>query len=159
MTPWKAFMVCIACAGLAHDARAQVPDLEAAAAQIVRADRDFAQSVADKNRQKFRSFVAEATTFNGGTATELRGRAAVMKDWEDFFLPDGPTLTWEPTKGEVIGAGDLGYTTGRSVFRTRAKDGTMTERLGMYLTVWRKQPDGSWQVVFDTGSSLPQAAR
>ena len=29
------------------------------------------------------------------------------------------------------------------------------ERRGEYLTVWRKQRDGSWKVIFDTGSTLP----
>ena len=32
------------------------------------------------------------------------------------------------------------------------------ERRGEYLTVWKKQRDGTWQVIFDTGSTLPAAA-
>ena len=131
----------------------------AEAAQIMKADADFAQSVAEKNRERFLSFLADATTFNGGTAAELHGRDAVMKDWADFFAPEGPTLSWTPTKGEVVGAGDLGYTTGRSLFRAKGPTGAVTERRGEYLTVWRKQADGSWTVVFDTGSTLSPAVR
>ena len=82
----------------------------------------FAQSVAERNTVKFLSFIADVTTFNGGTPNEVRGRDAVMKDWADFFDPKGPTLTWTPTKGEVIGAGDLGYTTGRSVLTLMSSD-------------------------------------
>jgi hypothetical protein len=26
---------------------------------------------------------------------------------------------------------------------------------GNYLTVWKKQADGAWQAVFDTGSTFP----
>jgi ketosteroid isomerase-like protein len=136
-------------------AKAPPPTLKAAADQIVKSDAAFAQSVAEKNREKFLSFVADVTTFNGGSANELRGRDAVMKAWADFFAPDGPTLTWTPLKGEVIGAGDLGYTTGRSVYRQKDATGKVTARNGQYLTVWRKQADGSWKVVFDTGSTLP----
>ena len=124
-------------------------------AQIMKADADFAQSVAQKNRERFLSFIADVTTFNGGTAAELHGRDAVMKGWADFFAPDGPTLSWTPTRGEVVGSGDLGYTTGRSLFRSNEPTGAGTERRGEYLTVWRKQADGSWKVVFDTGSTLP----
>ena len=40
----------------------------------------FAQSVADKNREKFLSFIAESTTFNGGTPNEIHGRDAVMEE-------------------------------------------------------------------------------
>jgi ketosteroid isomerase-like protein len=98
------------------------------------------------------------TTFNGGSQAELRGRDAVMKDWSDFFSPDGPTLSWTPTKGEVVGAGDLGYTTGRSIFRSKGPNGQVAERHGEYLTVWKKQRDGTWQVIFDTASTLPPTA-
>jgi ketosteroid isomerase-like protein len=145
----------VALAVASPNAQAPSSTLRAAADQIVKSDAAFAQSVADKNREKFLSFIADVTSFNGGTANELRGRDAVMKAWEDFFAPDGPTLTWTPIKGEVIGAGDVGYTTGRSVYRQKDANGKLVERRGQYLTVWRKQGDGSWKVVFDTGSTLP----
>jgi ketosteroid isomerase-like protein len=159
MNLWKAsgtFVIGAICATLPIGVHAQAPNLQAAADQIVKSDAAFAQSVADKNRAKFLGFIAEVTTFNGGTTNELHGRDAVMKGWEEFFAPDGPSLTWAPIKGEVFGAGDFGYTTGRSVFRQKGTDGKVIERRGQYLTVWRKQADGSWKVVFDTGSNLSQ---
>jgi ketosteroid isomerase-like protein len=55
----------------------------------------------------------------------------------------------------VIGAGDVGYTTGRAVMRARNADGKVTERQTEYITVWKKQADGSWKVIFDAGSTLP----
>jgi ketosteroid isomerase-like protein len=131
------------------------PDLDAAAAQIVKADAEFARAVAERNRDRFLSFIADVTTFAGGSANELRSKDAVWKEWSEFFLPAGPTLTWTPTKGEVIGAGDIGYTTGRAVLRARGADGKVSERHTQYITVWKKQGDGSWKVIFDTGSTLP----
>lgn len=141
---------------LAAPGTAHAQDHATAVAQIMQADRDFAAAVAARNRAAFAGFIADATTFNGGTRNELRGREAVMKEWDAFFDPQGPSLTWAPLRGEVIGAGDVGYTVGRSLFRETAADGKVTERRGEYLTVWRHQADGSWKVVFDTGSSLPQ---
>jgi len=152
------FAVLLAVAGLlalACPAWAQSSPHAAEAAQIMKADADFAQAVAGKDRGRFLSFLADVTTFNGGSPSELHGRDAVMKEWDDFFTPDGPTLSWTPDRGEVVGAGDLGYTTGHSLFRGKGPDGKMVERRGEYLTVWRKQRDGSWKVVFDTGSTLP----
>jgi ketosteroid isomerase-like protein len=158
MKLWNASATCVVLAGVtiaSLGAQAPAPSLQAAADQIVKSDAAFAQSVAEKNREKFLSFIAEATTFGGGTANELHGRDAVMKAWGDFFTPNGPTLSWTPTKGEVIGAGDVGYTTGNSVFRQKDASGKVTERRGQYVTVWKKQSDGSWKVIFDTGSNLP----
>ena len=125
----------------------------AAVAAIMKADADFNQAVADRNVNRFLSFIAEGATFNGGTPGEIRGRDAIAKDWAPFFEPAGPRLTWKPTKAEVLGAGDLGYSVGASEFRTTAGTQT-TARRGNYLTVWRKQADGAWRVVYDTGSTF-----
>ena len=134
---------------------AQAPPADPAVQQIMQADADFAAAVASRNRQRFLSFIADVTTFNGGTPGEIHGREAVLAEWAGFFEADGPTLSWAPTRGAVIGAGDVGYTTGRSLMKGKGPTGVMTERQGEYLTVWRKQRDGTWKVVFDTGSNLP----
>jgi ketosteroid isomerase-like protein len=133
-------------------ARAQI-DLKAAAAAIMAADRAFNQSVAARDRVKFLSFIVENATFVG--ASDMRGHDAILKGWESFFQKDGPTLTWEPTKGEVLVAGDVGYTVGSWVRRGRGPDGTFAETRGQYLTTWRKQKDGMWKIVYDIGSTAP----
>ena len=55
-------------------------------------------------------------------------------------------------------AGDLGYTLGtwQSTHYNEAGKGQVTT--GKYVTIWRKQADGSWKVVFDGGNpdSSPQ---
>jgi ketosteroid isomerase-like protein len=155
MLPCRAVLAAAAlCLAAVSPVAAQAPHA-AEAAQIMKADADFAQAVADRNRDRFLSFIADVTTFNGGSPSELHGRDAVWKEWSAFFSPEGPTLSWKPARAEVVGAGDLGYTTGRSVFRGTGPDGKTTERQGEYVTVWRKQRDGSWKVIFDTGSTLP----
>jgi ketosteroid isomerase-like protein len=136
-------------------AYAQPPRYAAERAQILKADTDFARAVADRNREAFLSFLADVTTFNGGAPGELRGREAVWEGWRAFFAADGPVLSWAPTSGEVVGAGDLGYTTGRATTRLKGPDGAPIERHSEYLTVWRRQADGTWKVIFDTGSTLP----
>jgi ketosteroid isomerase-like protein len=156
MTIWKPLIAAAVWTVLSvAPGHSQGIDLQGAAAPIVKADTEFARSVADKNRERFLSMIAETATFNGGSANELRGRDAIMKEWAGFFAADGPTLTWAPAKGEVLGAGDLGYTSGRSVLTVKGADGKTTERHGQYVTVWRKQADGTWKVVFDTGSTVP----
>jgi uncharacterized protein (TIGR02246 family) len=120
---------------------------------IMNADRDFNTAVSDRDLARFLSFIAEGATFNGGTPGEIRGRDAIAKDWAPFFDAAGPRLTWAPTHAEVLGAGDLGYSVGSSEYRT-APAGGQTTRRGQYLTVWRKQADGAWKVVSDSGSNF-----
>ena len=130
---------------------AQKPDLQSSQAAIMKADEDFNQSVADRNRERFLSLIADGATFGGGTPNEQKGKDAIWKSWSVFFDPKGPTLTWHPSKAEVLAGGDVGYTTGFS--ERRAPNGVVNK--GNYLTVWKKQPDGSWKAIFDTGTGVP----
>jgi len=130
-------------------------DVKAAAKLIMAADRTFNQAVADRDMNRFLSLVAETATFNGGTAQEIHGRDAVGKAWAPFFRVDGPRLTWKPTRAEVLVGGDVGYTVGTWERRPAPGSGDTKIARGNYMTVWLKQDDGSWKVVFDTGSTEP----
>lgn len=132
---------------------------ETPASAIRRADRQFCQAVADRDGPRFLSFVAETATFGGGTGAEVRGRAAVQQAWAPFFRADGPTLTWEPAQAEVLSGGEVGYTSGRWTRTSKTAAGGATVAHGDYLTVWRKQADGVWRVVYDTGSDDPDPGR
>jgi len=61
---------------------------------------------------------------------------------------------WAPVYGDVAAAGDLGWNTGPLVYAGR--DG-QPDRHGMFFSVWKRQPDGSFKVVLDIGSDTPSA--
>ena len=68
-------------------------------------------------------------------------------------------LVWAPDTAVIAASGDMGYTIGRSQVRQTNADGSVTIRsTGRYLTIWRRQPDGSWKVELDTGNSDPKPA-
>ena len=131
---------------------AQDIDTKAAAAAIMQADRDFNQSVAARDRKKFLSLISETAVFVGDGP--MRGHDEILKGWAAFFDPNGPTLTWEPTRADVLVGGDVGVTIGSWVRRAKTADGKATEARGQYATTWQKQKDG-WKVVYDIGSTAP----
>ena len=61
-------------------------------------------------------------------------------------------LTWEPSVAVMSGAGDLGWTTGPWEWR---RDSTQVApgATGSFVTLWRRQPDGSLEAVLDMGVS------
>lgn len=70
----------------------------------------------------------------------------------DYLIAEddsGYTLTWEPHYAEAAASGDLGYTYGVYQLHLKAKD---TSIYGSYLSVWKKQKDGKWKFVLDTGN-------
>ena len=59
------------------------------------------------------------------------------------FPPAG--FAWEPETASISSAGDFGWTTGHWGSDASGK----ATWSGKYLSVWRKEPDGSWKVVAD----------
>ena len=62
-------------------------------------------------------------------------------------------LLWEPRVGDIAASGDLGWLTGPSTFTNKKENGQPQH--GNYLSVWRRQSDGSWKVYLDIGSDAP----
>lgn len=59
----------------------------------------------------------------------------------------GLVLTWKPEKATIAAGGELGFTYGLWML-IAAKD---TSR-GTYLTVWKKDENGNWKYIADTGN-------
>jgi ketosteroid isomerase-like protein len=66
------------------------------------------------------------------------------------------SLVWHPVHGEVAASGDLGFTVGNAVFTGEREDGVAVVRYSKYLTVWKRQRDGSWRFVVDGGNARPK---
>ena len=57
------------------------------------------------------------------------------------------TLTWKPFAAEASSSGDLGFAYG--VYSLTLPDTTLS---GTYVSIWKKQIDGKWKFVLDTGN-------
>jgi ketosteroid isomerase-like protein len=57
------------------------------------------------------------------------------------------TLTWSPGGGEIATSANLGYTYG--IYKLATKD---TILRGTYVSIWKKQKDGKWKFVLDSGN-------
>ncbi len=59
------------------------------------------------------------------------------------------TLEWEPKMGVVAASGELGYTYGVYALKPAKTDTTL---YGTYISIWKKQLDGKWKFVLDSGN-------
>lgn len=63
--------------------------------------------------------------------------------------PDS-SLRWKPVHAGLAPAGDAGFTVGTWTASRRDDKGAWSEvDHGWYVTIWRRQPDGTWKVWFD----------
>jgi ketosteroid isomerase-like protein len=84
------------------------------------------------------------------------GREAIRKVIEGFYGMPGMALHWQVAKAEASTSGDLGYSMGTYQLSFNDPKGQAVSDHGKYVTVWRKQADGTWKVVADIfNSDLP----
>jgi ketosteroid isomerase-like protein len=106
---------------------------------IVDQERAFsAASVAKTTRDAYMEFLADdSLLFRPGPVPGkmfIRNRPA----------PPGK-LVWAPTFADAASSDDIGYTTGPYEFR-KAEMTETPQSYGHYVSVWRKQRDGTWKV-------------
>ena len=57
------------------------------------------------------------------------------------------TLTWSPAGAGIATSEDLGYSYG--IYKLELKD---TVLRGTYVSIWKKQKDGTWKFILDSGN-------
>ena len=116
--------------------------------QVVReTERQFALSMAKRDFAGFQTFLADETVFFHGDREADRGKAAVAARWRAFFnTPEAP-FSWEPDTVEVLDSGTLALSSGP----VHDADGRL---VGRFNSIWRREADGHWRVVFDKGSAV-----
>jgi len=124
---------------------------------IAKAEADFEKARADRGLEGWLSFFADdsADFVRGGpfTFTKDEMRQRLQKDFDP-----ADQLTWKPVKIEVADSGDLAYSLGTWQLKGKDQKDNDVTQTGKYLTVWKKEKDGSWKVVADTGNVDPPPA-
>jgi ketosteroid isomerase-like protein len=120
--------------------------------EILDTDRAFSSLSKEKGtKEAFIYYAAEEVIKPSPNNHPIVGKAALVKSYDgssqDF------ELTWEPLKADVDG--DIGYTFGNYFLKTRTADWRDTTLYGNYVSIWKKQTDGSWKYVLDTGNPTP----
>ena len=116
----------------------------------------FARDVAGAGRGGVcRWFADDGVALGNGTAP-LIGKVAIAKSAN--WSPKDYQLTWTPTDAMMGPSGDMGYTWGHYEGHSKDANGNPVPTSGRYITMWRKEPDGSWKVVLDAGANEPAEA-
>lgn len=131
--------------------RAIEPAPAEASRAMVESERKFYQTGQEKGtRAAFLAFLADdAVVFRPGP---VNGKEAWEKRAET-----GLDLIWEPTFAAIARSSDFGYTTGPAKWRANKKEEKFLG-YGHFVSIWKKQKDGSWKVALDCGIENPEPA-
>jgi ketosteroid isomerase-like protein len=99
---------------------------------------------AQKSAAAWANFAEEDAVMSG-----LNGREEIRARFEKVYAKPGFRLLWFPTGGEAYG--HFVITTGTYERHALDEKGKETVTNGRYVTVWHKQPDGSYLYVWDGG--------
>jgi len=125
---------------------------------VLAADAAWEKAYSAKDVEKSVAFFDEQGSMLPSNAPVLNGKDAITKSLASAFKIPDYTLTWHANKVGVAASGELGYTSGTYEFVAKEASGKTISDKGKYLTVWKKQPDGSWKVLLDIyNSDLPPA--
>jgi ketosteroid isomerase-like protein len=97
-------------------------------------------------------FAPDAVTLANGKAPVVgRETIAAGATWS----PESYRLTWTPEGARMGAGGDMGFTWGHYEGVARDSQGNAVKTSGRYMTVWKKQADGSWKVEMDASNEGP----
>lgn len=148
------------CAASLLGACRALPGASESESALLAADRAFC---ADTQQRRIEAWVAAFDEHGSQVSDDFQpitGHAAIRANMQGFFADPANELLWEPDGARVSEAGKLGTTTGRFRMQRKQAGGEVEVVMrGRYFDVWRKQPDGSWKVLYDLGEADPAPAK
>jgi ketosteroid isomerase-like protein len=117
------------------------------------ADIAFAKLAADSGAPiAFGTFAAMDATTPPGTGMTV-GAPAIQARMQAIGAGNS-VWDWHPVYTGAAAGGDLGFTVGESrIAESRAPNAEASH--GKYLTIWRRQPDGTIRYILDSGNPRP----
>jgi ketosteroid isomerase-like protein len=115
---------------------------------LMDADKEFSNLSKEKGMKKaFMEYIDSNGVLLRPNQNPLVGADAI--DYLIQLNDSTYTLEWEPENATVAKSGELGFTYGYYKLTPTNKD---TVLLGTYVSIWKKQSNGSWKFLLDTGN-------
>ena len=118
---------------------------------LIDVDLEFARLSLEKgSHAAFLEFIDDSCALLRPNRHPVVGRKQIE---EMFNSPDTSfSLTWAPQFADVSESGDLGYTYGIYTIQMDSPEGEVVTKEGTYVTIWKKDKNGDWKFVLDTGN-------
>ncbi len=130
----------------------EAPDMrEADMAAIMTLEREWLKAFEAKDADKVASFYAEDASVLLPNMPIVNGRESARNTMSGMFADPNFFLTFDSTKIEAARSSDIAYSQGTYTMATtdaKMKGNVATEK-GKFVTVFKKQEDGTWKVVAD----------
>lgn len=126
--------------------------MSAAECVVWKREFDFAQTVENHDKKTFAEHIHKgAVFFNGKTA--IRGREAILKDWQEILEGETTILRWRPSEVAIGSVTTMAVSKGPYVIETVDAQNKPLYLLGTFTSFWIKGKDRKWRIMYDSGSA------
>lgn len=132
-------------------------DLNAEAETLMALSREWSDIAGSGDTEATLTFWAEDAVMMPPGSPPLRGKAAIRGFVEAGAQVPGFSVRWEPLEAHVAASGDMAYLIERNQITMPDSTGTLITESNKTVTVWRKEPDGTWKNVVDMWNADPTA--
>ena len=147
----------LACAAEPASPPPAASDLTPAECEVWAREVAFARSVADRDAVAFAGFVHPGAAFNTGQAEPLRGRDRIVEAWAGIIAGKDLRLSWYPSRVTIGAAANVAWSSGPALFEWPDRPPAQRYAIGTYHSVWTRDADGRWRVLFDEGAGRAPA--
>jgi ketosteroid isomerase-like protein len=120
--------------------------------ELIETDLAFSRLSQEKGiKYAFIKYAADSVVILREKSYPQIGKYALLKRFESFS-DSGFVLTWEPLFADIARSGELGYTYGIYTSVSSDSTGKLLTGKGTYVSIWKKDQDGQWKYVLDTGN-------
>lgn len=133
----------------------KAPDTRAADEKAVRdGEAAWANDWSSKDLNKIMDHYADDATLMVTNAPVMKGTDAIRDGLKQMLADPNVSLNFTASTAEVSKGGDLAYTQGTyTMTETDPKTKRPVTEKGKYLTVYKKQSDGSWKAIEDISNA------
>ena len=117
-------------------------------ASLKAAEEGFASAFADRDLQAFASFIDDDAVFLNRDGSAQSGKAEVVEGWKGMVTSEKPPFSWGPSRWRVNPSGTMGISSGPVISEGKT--------VGSFMSIWKRQADGSWKIIFDGGCECPK---
>jgi len=113
------------------------------------AEKDFETMAAEKSiAEAFWYFADSNAVIKRQNDSLIHGKEAIKNYYSADFYKTA-SVKWSPDFVESSNDGTIAYTYGKYTWQSKDSSGKVNEFKGVFHTVWKKQPDGTWKYVWD----------
>ena len=137
------------------EAQTPKPSMSAAECAVWDRERSFAASVAHHDAAAFAEHVHAKAVFDAGSVESTHGRDAIVASWKGIISGKSLKLGWYPNVVTIGGDGNLAVSRGPDWIEDPRPDAKQHYLIGEFNSIWIKDTDGQWRVLFDDGNAEP----